>query len=107
MGKEQISKPSSKPKTADDTFNGNLTAQPQGVSSHKRPPDFDPNEKNLDYGEASLHDAKISGYTDRRGHAVSMAKDDVEGSPTGAFTDIGAGRSSAVRELSHKKTPPR
>jgi hypothetical protein len=31
-----------------------------------------------------------------QGHAVSMAKKDVKGSPTGAYTDIGAGRSSVV-----------
>lgn len=44
-----------------------------------------------------LADAKASGYVGKNGKAVSMAKPDVVGSPTGAFTDIGAGRSSVVR----------
>ena len=60
------------------------------------------------YGEMNERDAKISGYTDENGHAVSMAKHDVKGSPTGSFTDIGAGRSSVVKkksEMAASKTP--
>ena len=49
-----------------------------------------------------LLDAKVSGYVGKNGKAVSMARQDVEGSPTGAFTDIGAGRSSVVKP--HHKT---
>ncbi len=47
--------------------------------------------------EMNAEDAVTSGYTDKKGHAVSRAKKDVKGSPTGAFTDIGAGRSSVVK----------
>jgi len=50
----------------------------------------------LDFGEANEADARDSGYTDSEGHAVSMAEKDVKGDPTGALTDIGAGRSSAI-----------
>ena len=52
--------------------------------------------------EQKLSDAKASGYVGKDGKAVSMAKPDVEGSPTGAFTDIGAGRSSVVKPHHHK-----
>lgn len=58
-----------------------------------------PPEPDRDNRPANLEDAKISGYTDEKGHAVSKARKDRVGSPTGAYTDIGAGRSSAV----HKK----
>jgi len=44
-----------------------------------------------------MSDAKESGYIGKSGKAVSIAKPDVEGSPTGAFTDVGAGRSSVVK----------
>lgn len=50
----------------------------------------------LDYGEMNEADAHDSGYTDSEGRAVSKAKKDVKGDPTGALTDIGAGRSSAI-----------
>jgi hypothetical protein len=50
--------------------------------------------------DANLKDAKTSGYTDENGKAVSKAKSDKEGSPTGAFTDIGEGRSSVVKRHS-------
>lgn len=56
----------------------------------------------LEYGEMNEDDARESGYTDSEGHAVSMAKKDVKGDPTGAFTDIGAGRSSAVQPKTRK-----
>jgi hypothetical protein len=57
-----------------------------------------PDETATDYGDMNLKDAQESGYTDKKGHAVSMAKRDVKGSPTGAYTDIGAGRSSVVHK---------
>ncbi|MDG0816418.1 hypothetical protein [Bdellovibrio svalbardensis] len=98
MKKEQIGKPSSKIKPA-----GEITAQPQRSSTHKHPPDFDPRDEQIDYGETSLHDAKMSGYSDRKGRAVSMTKEDIEGSPTGALTDIGAGRSSVIHEKKKQK----
>ncbi|MBC7740906.1 MAG: hypothetical protein H7061_01835 [Bdellovibrionaceae bacterium] len=50
----------------------------------------------MDYGTMNAKDAKESGYTDESGKAVDMAKPDVKGSPTGAYTDIGAGRSGVV-----------
>lgn len=50
-----------------------------------------------------MSDAKESGYVGKNGKAVSMAKPDVVGSPTGAFTDIGAGRSSVVKPHHHKE----
>lgn len=53
-------------------------------------------EGSIDYGNMNERDAKLAGYTDKSGHAVSMAKKDVEGHPTGAYTDVGAGRSSVV-----------
>lgn len=86
-----------------ERLNGNLTAQPKDI------PQVDQNAADaemgpaVDYGEASLQDAKESGYTDENGKAISKAKPDVEGSPTGAYTDIGAGRSSAIR---HSRNTP-
>jgi hypothetical protein len=58
----------------------------------------------IDFGKSDLEDAKISGYTDKNGKAVSMAKKDTTGSPTGAYTDIGVGRSSAVHKVGDKKS---
>lgn len=101
MKKETLPK-TDKKSSADESFNSNLSARPQGLSSHKHPPDFDPSEKNIDYGEMNLRAAKISGYTDRKGHAVSMSKKDTPGLPTGALTDIGAGRSSVVKKNQSK-----
>lgn len=54
-------------------------------------------DKKMTYRKANLEDAKISGYTDENGKAIDMAKPDVKGHPTGALTDIGAGRSSVVK----------
>lgn len=56
----------------------------------------------MDYGEMNLEDAKASGYTNEKGEAVSKARKDVPGSPTGAYTDIGAGRSSVVHHHDSK-----
>jgi len=81
----------------DSTINGHLTAQPREVNDdHHVGTEVDLAETNLDYGKMNLKDAKASGYTDKKGHAVSMAVKDPKGHPTGAYTDIGAGRSSAV-----------
>lgn len=73
-----------------------------GVSAH--PTGHEPVEnarRASDLTEANERDARISGYTDENGKAVDRAKPDVKGSPTGAFTDIGAGRSSVVKHRSH------
>lgn len=53
--------------------------------------------KKMKYRKANLEDAKISGYTDENGNAIEMAKPDVKGHPTGALTDVGAGRSSVAK----------
>lgn len=58
----------------------------------------------MDFGEMNEEDARESGYMDENGKAVSKARHDVEGSPTGAYTDIGAGRSSAVHQHEAKKS---
>jgi hypothetical protein len=58
----------------------------------------------IDYGKMNEKDAQESGYTDQNGHAVSLAKKDKPGSPTGAYTDVGAGRSSVVQSEKSQKT---
>jgi hypothetical protein len=76
-----------------------ITARPHDVEAEQT-------EKNgedlvsdpLDYGNMNLKDAEISGYTDEKGRAVSKSKPEVEDSPTGALTDLGAGRSSVVKK---------
>lgn len=80
-----------------DSINANVTAKPQS-SNPILSNDTDPDAitGTLDYGKMNLHDAQESGYTDKEGHAISKAKKDVPGSPTGAYTDVGAGRSSVV-----------
>lgn len=85
------------PKVSDDSFNGNLTAQPRAQTKDEHLA-VDPNfvEESLEYGEMNERDAILSGYIDGEGKAVSKAKKDIEGRPTGAFTDIGHGRSSVV-----------
>lgn len=87
------------PKVPDDSFNGTYTAQPR-ADIHDEHLATDPNfvEESPEYGEMSLRDAQLSGYTDKDGKAVSRAKKDINGHPTGAYTDIGHGRSSVVRE---------
>lgn len=83
---------------ANAPLNGPLTARPKtgGVAPESLEAAEGP-AAHVDYGEMNLEDAIESGYTDEEGHAIDMAKDDKEGSPTGAWTDIGAGRSSVVR----------
>lgn len=55
------------------------------------------NNRPLEASEANEQDAKDLGYTDETGKAVSKSKSGSGGSPTGAYTDIGVGRSSVVR----------
>lgn len=82
----------------EETFNGTLTAKPKPATITSELIETEGPAEKIDYGTMTLEDAKESGYTDEEGQAVSMAKPDAEGSPTGAFTDIGAGRSSVVRK---------
>lgn len=63
----------------------------------------DMEDKKMKYRKANLEDAKISGYTDENGQAIEMAKPDVKGHPTGALTDVGAGRSSVVKTPTTKQ----
>ena len=100
------------PATPDGSFNGDLTALPKRHHPEvHNATDKELSGKKMDYGKMNLTDAKRSGYTDRNGHAVDMAKKDRKGDPTGAYTDIGAGRSSVVRHeltdhrLDHKRKP--
>ena len=85
------------PPTPDDSFNGNYTAQPKSLA-HDEHLATDPNfiEESPEYGEMNLRDAQLSGDTDKEGKAISRAKKDIDGHPTGAYTDIGHGRSSVV-----------
>lgn len=85
------------PPTADETLNENLSARPGKVPEFTGNAESEMKGSELEFGEMNLEDAKESGYTDEEGNAISLSKKDREGSPTGAFTDIGAGRSSAVR----------
>lgn len=89
----------------DETFNEHLTAIPKKITQvDPTAADEDLIATEVDFGEMNAADAKVSGYTDADGHAVSLAKKDKAGSPTGAYTDIGAGRSSAVvRENKNQK----
>lgn len=73
--------------------NGGITAQPKGDGRSEV-------ETAFDTDSASVTSARKAGYINGEGEAVEMAKSDVEGSPTGAYTDIGSGRSSVVK--SHK-----
>jgi hypothetical protein len=79
-----------------DTFNNNLSARPKSTSEEVDVDSEASIEDQVDFGEMNLEDAKTSGYVGEDGQAVSKARTDVMGSPTGAYTDIGAGRSSAV-----------
>lgn len=93
MAKEKIS-----PATSEDSLNADFSAIPKKHHPEAHlPTDKELSGKKLDYGDMTLADAKRSGYTDRKGHAVEMTKKDRPGSPTGAYTDIGAGRSSVVK----------
>lgn len=85
------------PPSAEETLNENLSARPGNVPEFTGNAESEMKGSDFEFGEMNLEDAKESGYTDEEGNAISFAKKDRQGSPTGAFTDIGAGRSSAVR----------
>lgn len=70
-------------------MNGKVTARPNTAAADGEALDF--NDMKM-----TAQDAIESGYMDEQGHAISKARKDVPGSPTGAYTDIGAGRSSVV-----------
>lgn len=74
------------------SFNDNLSAKPKTSLSAE--------ENATDFSEMNVKDAKDLGYTDEKGEAVSKSKKDEKGSPTGAFTDVGEGRSSVVKQAS-------
>ena len=81
----------------DDSLNGNYTAIPKPKNSAAlESGDVDLIEEKMEFGNANESEARESGYVGDDGKAVEMAKPDVKGSPTGAYTDIGAGRSSVV-----------
>jgi hypothetical protein len=82
------------------SLNDGFTAQPTTKPNTPKSP---PVETAFDYGDMNEDDARASGYTDKSGHAKDMAKPDVPGSPTGAFTDIGAGRSSVVKHKNSER----
>ena len=88
-----VKKEAAVPMLAEESINDNLSARPHDL------PGAD--EEALEYGDMNLADAQASGYTDANGRAFEMSAKDEVGSPTGAYTDIGAGRSSAV--VSKKK----
>jgi hypothetical protein len=80
-----------------DSLNGAYTAIPkQKNSAALETGDVDLIEEKMEFGKASEREARECGYVGADGKAVEMAKQDVKGSPTGAYTDIGAGRSSVV-----------
>jgi hypothetical protein len=87
-----------------ETFNSNFTAIPKDATSEDvASVDPDVVANNIDFGEMNLEDAKASGYTDENGNAVDMAKKThkKEEDSTGAFTDVGEGRSSVVKRDHH------
>lgn len=93
------------PMSPNQRINGNLTAQPKDIPQvDEGAADTEMGGAIPEPGEMNLKDARESGYTDENGNAVSMAKKDVKGSPTGAYTDIGAGRSSAVHHRDEKES---
>lgn len=97
MTKEKKSSP-----MPEDTFNGNYSAIPTAADTPNIVTSTDQNPDAVEFGDMNEEDAVESGYTDKNGNAVSSAKPDVEGHPTGAYTDIGAGRSSVVHRQSEK-----
>lgn len=80
----------------EDSFNGRYTALPKDAhSADEVSADPDLGASRMDFGAMNPRDAELSGYT-KKGHAVSKARPDNVGSPTGAYTDVGRGHSSAV-----------
>jgi hypothetical protein len=95
MNKEKIPSDKEMPK---DSFNANYTAIPKETTpADKASEDPDVVDNNIEYGKMNVRDAKESGYINEKGKAVSKAKRHAHDSPTGAYTDIGEGRSSVVR----------
>ncbi len=92
---ERIFKPHKDSSLSDETFNRELTAIPQAPEDDK--------DLSGQVGEMNVSDAKESGYINESGKAAEKAKEDVLGIPTGAYTDIGAGRSSAVKHAQKGK----
>lgn len=86
--------------TKGPSLNGELTAKP-----HTRMQDQ--METAFDSRPANIEDARLSGYTDPEGKAIDMARPNVEGHHTGAYTDIGAGRSSVVKTRKEFEQPVR
>jgi hypothetical protein len=85
-----------------DSLNANLTAIPKGAASaDEASADPDLVASPMEFGTMNERDARESGYIGKNGKAVSKSRKNKKGSPTGAYTDIGAGRSSAV---THKTT---
>lgn len=80
-------------------FNEDLTARPKDTGASTEDDLGDITAQPFDYGRTEEEDAKISGYTDEKGQAVSpsKSKDGKPESPTGSYTDVGEGRSSAIR----------
>ncbi|MGZ5278521.1 MAG: hypothetical protein ACXWC9_01175 [Pseudobdellovibrionaceae bacterium] len=66
------------------------------MAKHAANPRRQANDIQVDGGRTPLEDAKISGYTDSKGRAISRAiKDDTESS-VGGYTNITSGRSAAI-----------
>lgn len=83
----------------EESLNGGFTAIPKDANrAVEVSVDADLGATGMEYGEMNERDAKASGYTKANGQAADLAKHDVEGSPTGAYTDVGHGRSSAVKK---------
>ena len=82
---------------SNDKLNSGLTAIPKGAASaDQASADPDLVASDMDFGSTNEQEARESGYIGEDGKAVSKARPNTEGSPTGAYTDVGAGRSSAV-----------
>lgn len=75
------------PMSPDERYDSMFTALPEDFAA----------DVDLEYGEMNEADARASGYVDQDGNAVSLARKDIKGNPTGAFTDIGEGRSGVVK----------
>jgi hypothetical protein len=87
-----------------NSLNGTYTAIPkQKNSAAIESGDVDLIEEEMEFGKANEKEARESGYVGADGKAVELAKPDVKGSPTGAYTDIGAGRSSVVHQRSDQE----
>jgi hypothetical protein len=98
-----MNKDAKKPEMPEDTFNGTYSAMPTPAGTPNINTGADQQDDTvLDFGEMNEEDAIESGYTDKNGKAIGKTRKDKVGSPTGAYTDIGAGRSSVVHH--HEKS---